>query len=97
MLPWPDDGTATTVIRGRCDLIYRDRKGFWRPVVVSTDAADREADNLRLLLARPPPQTAGKGPGGPPWWVQVGPDSELVVEARLNVSPRQSMRPSSAG
>ena len=65
MLPWPLDGTAATVIRGRCDLIFRDRKGFWRPVVVSTHPALREADHLCLLLAGAAVDQLGKGPGGP--------------------------------
>ena len=97
MLPWPDDGTDATVIRGRCDLIFRDRKGFWRPVVVSTDAVQREADNLCLLLAGAAARRLGKDPGGPPWWVQAGPGAELLVEARLAQARRRSTRPSFAG
>ena len=87
MLPWPVDGAPTTVIRGRCDLLYLDRGGSWRPVIVSTDAAVSEADNLCLLLASAAAQMLGKTPVGPPWWIQTDPDSEFSVEARLNVSP----------
>ena len=85
MLPWPRDGEIRTVIRGRCDLLYRDRKGFWRPVVVSTHATE-QSDCLRLLLAGPASARLGKGPGGPAWWVRIGPNRELEVEPHLAAS-----------
>ena len=87
-LSWPRDGAAETLIRGRFDLLLRDRKGFWRPVVVSTHPAEREADHLRLLLAGDAADRLGKGPGGPPWWVQAGPGQKLLVEPRLTASSR---------
>jgi hypothetical protein len=87
MLPWPRDRAATAVIRGRFDLIFPDRKGFWRPVIVSTHPAESEADHLRLLLAGPAADRIGKGPGGPAWWVQAGPGREILVEARLAATP----------
>ncbi|MGC8639055.1 MAG: UvrD-helicase domain-containing protein [Isosphaeraceae bacterium] len=87
ILPWPADGTAATVIRGRFDLLFRDRKGSWRPVIVSTDAAGRDADHLCLLLAGRAIDRLGTGPGAPSWWVEVGAGSELIAEARLSASP----------
>ena len=97
MLPWPDDGTDATVIRGRFDLIFRDRKGFWRPVIVSTDAAQREADHLCLLLAGAAADRLGKDPGGPPWWVQAGPGPSFSSRLAWPQARRRSTRPSSAG
>lgn len=88
ILPWPRDGAAAMMIRGRCDLIFRDRKGFWRPVIVSTHHAECEADHLRLLLAGAAADRLGKGPSGPPWWVQADPGRELLVEPRLAATPK---------
>jgi hypothetical protein len=87
MLPRASSGNVETVIRGRCDVLFRDRKGFWRPVIVSTDPSLLEADQLRLLLAAEALGRMGKGPGGPPWWVQAGPNVKFLVEARLRASP----------
>ena len=38
-LPWPLEGTPSTIIRGCCDVIYRDGDGRWRPLIVSPAAA----------------------------------------------------------
>jgi ATP-dependent helicase/nuclease subunit A len=83
MLPWPLEGAASTVIRGRCDLLWRDRRGFWRPVVVSTDSALHETDQLCLLLSPTAVERMGRGPSGSPWWVEARPGANPLVEARF--------------
>jgi ATP-dependent helicase/nuclease subunit A len=89
ILPWPLEGAASTVIRGRCDLLWRDRRGFWRPVVVSTGAALKETDQLCLLLSAAAVERMGRGPSGSPWWVEARPGADLLVEARLK--PTEAM------
>lgn len=96
MLPWPGSGAGSTLIRGRCDLIYRDRGGSWRPVILTVGEtgrgheteteAETETDDLRLLLSTTAAERLGKVPVGPPWRVQAGPGSSFEVEARLNAS-----------
>jgi ATP-dependent helicase/nuclease subunit A len=83
MIPWPPEETAPTVIRGRCDLIFRDPRGNWRPVIVHTHPADLETDLLRLLLSAAAADRCGKSPCDRPRWVQAIPGQELLVEAYL--------------
>jgi hypothetical protein len=74
------------MIRGFINLVYRDRKGSWRAVIVSPDGSSRKGDQLRLMLAGAALDWLGKGPSGPAWWVAIGP-------AGIEAEPSQSGSP----
>jgi ATP-dependent helicase/nuclease subunit A len=71
-LRWPLEGTASTIIRGCCDVIYRDGDGRWRPVIVSASCRqeDDPREQLRLVLSALAAERLGFVPGGPGWWLQ---------------------------
>jgi hypothetical protein len=68
-LPWPLQGTTSTMIRGCCDLIYRDGEGRWRPVIVNTSCRreDDACEQLRLVLSALAAERLGFSPAGASW------------------------------
>jgi ATP-dependent helicase/nuclease subunit A len=84
MAPWPLDSDASTVVRGYCDAIYRDRQERWRPVILSTDPRQHDTDRLRLMFSELSAGRCGYSPLGPAWWVRSDPDGNLLVDAHIN-------------
>ena len=82
-IAWPLDGNHSTVLRGYLEVIYRDQRGRWRPVIVSTVAGDSQAEWLRLMFSGMAASQRGFDPVGPGWWVRMGPDGKLVVDVHL--------------
>jgi hypothetical protein len=68
-LRWPLQGNASTIIRGCCDVIYRDDDGRWRPVIVSAPCRQEDdlGEQLRLVLSSFATERLGFVPGGPGW------------------------------
>jgi ATP-dependent helicase/nuclease subunit A len=85
-IAWPLDGNHSTVVRGCSEAIYRDQRGRWRPLIVSTAAGDNQAERLRLLLSGVAALQRGFDPGGPGWWVHPSPDGKLVVDVQIPFS-----------
>ena len=85
-IAWPLDGNHSTVVRGCFEAIYRDHRGRWRPVIVSTAAGDSQAERLRLMLSGEAALQRGFDPGGPGWWVRPSPDGKLVVDVQIPFS-----------
>ena len=83
ILPWNLESENSCVIEGFCDAVYRDRRGRWRPVIVSTDQLGYETDRLRLMFSELAIARAGLQPDGPAWWVHIGPDGELDVDVHI--------------
>ena len=61
-------------------MLYRDRKGSWRPLVLCVDPTNTEADRLRLLFSLLAVDHLGNGPAGPGWWIQASRDEPLRIE-----------------
>jgi ATP-dependent helicase/nuclease subunit A len=87
MLPFPLRAGDSTVIRGRCDVLYRDRRGRWRPVIVCVGQEGEEIDILRSLFATAAARRAGFDPLGPAWRVRPSRGEETRTEVQLEVSP----------
>jgi hypothetical protein len=85
-LEWTEPGRPPCCIHGIFDLIYRDRAGRWRPVILGIRPGDEAADLLRLALAQAAATRLGKSPLGPSWWVHPGTDGVLAAEARLTTN-----------
>jgi ATP-dependent helicase/nuclease subunit A len=81
----PDCQSAAT-IRGRFDLLYLDRTGRWRAVILGTEPSAEAADLLRLALAGTAAERLGKVPCGPAWWVHPMADGMLDTEVQLSPS-----------
>ncbi len=86
IVTWPLEGEASTAVRGCFDVIYRDRKGRWRPVIVGTHPGEHDADWLRLMLSDTAALRCGLDPQGPAWWVHIEPGGEWLVEVQLSAS-----------
>ena len=85
-IAWPLDGNHSTVVRGCSEAIYRDHRGRWRPVIVSTAAGDSQAERLRLMLSGVAALQRGFDPGGPGWWVRLVPGGKPVVDVQIPFS-----------
>ena len=85
-IAWPLAENHSTVVRGCTEAIYRDHRGRWRPVVVSTAAGDSQAERLRLLLSGVAALQRGFDPGGPGWWVRLVPGGKPVVDVQIPLS-----------
>jgi hypothetical protein len=74
-LPWPLEGPPSSLIRGCCDVIYRDGDGRWRPVIVSASCRqeDDPGEQLRLVLSSFAAERLGFVPGGPGWRLRIEP------------------------
>jgi ATP-dependent helicase/nuclease subunit A len=48
---WPQDDPEPCVFRGRAEFVYRNRRGEWVAVIVSSPEAPEGAECLRLLLS----------------------------------------------
>jgi len=86
-IAWPLDENHSTVLRGCSEAIYRDQRGRWRPVIVSTAAGDSQAERLRLMLSGVAALQRGFDPGGPGWWVHLGTDEKMLVDVHVNFNP----------
>ncbi|MGA2700749.1 MAG: UvrD-helicase domain-containing protein [Isosphaeraceae bacterium] len=86
-IAWPLDENHSTVLRGCSEAIYRDQRGRWRPVIVSTAAGDSQAERLRLMLSGVAALQRGFDPGGPGWWVHLGTDDNMLVDVHVNFNP----------
>jgi ATP-dependent helicase/nuclease subunit A len=73
----------TLTLRVVCDVTYRDRKGSWRPVVLSVDPEDAALDRLRLSLSLLALDRFGPEPAGAGWWIQTLADGRMQVEPVL--------------
>jgi hypothetical protein len=85
-IAWPLEGDRSTVLRGCSEAIYRDQRGRWRLVIVSTAAGNSQSERLRLMLSGVAAPQRGFDPGGPGWWVRLGPDGKLVVDVHIEFS-----------
>jgi hypothetical protein len=85
-LGWPLNGTASTIIRGCCDLIYRDAGGRWRPLIVSTSCRqeDDPREQLRLALSALAAERLGFAPSGLGWRLHFFLGGQLHIEAQNN-------------
>lgn len=86
-IAWPLDSNHSTVVRGCSEAVYRDHRGRWRPVIVSTAAGDSQAERLRLMLSGVATLQRGFDPGGPGWWVHLGTDEKMLVDVHVNFNP----------
>jgi ATP-dependent helicase/nuclease subunit A len=86
LLPLPLQPADSTVIRGSCDVVYRDRKGRWRPVIVSIGAGDDETEKLRALLGAAAIPRSEFDPLGQTWRVRAGAGGEIQAEVQLDAS-----------
>ena len=86
-LPWPIEAPDSSRVRGHCDVIYRDQRGRWRPVIVSPIGDDLETGHLRLMFASILLPRLGYSPVGPGWWVRSGADGRLLVDVHVNFNP----------
>jgi hypothetical protein len=86
LLPFPLSAGDSTIVGGRCDLIYRDRKGRWRPLLVSIGPEDQTAEELRSVLAATGIARIGYDRLGPTWRVRPGAGGVLEAEVQLEVS-----------
>ncbi|QEH33842.1 ATP-dependent helicase/nuclease subunit A [Aquisphaera giovannonii] len=84
---WPVGEEGESILRGRFDILYLDRSGNWRPVIVSTRPSEVDADRLRLHLAPIAAAGLARVPCGPAWWVSVGQAGDLEVENELPAPP----------
>ncbi|HKM53414.1 MAG TPA: hypothetical protein VJY33_08385, partial [Isosphaeraceae bacterium] len=82
-LAWPGSPNDATVILGRADAIYRDRKRQWRTVVVSVDPRERETDRLRLMFAQRAIASREGCQPAPGWLVWRDERGALQVELQL--------------
>jgi hypothetical protein len=86
-IAWPLAENHSTVLRGCSEAIYRDHRGRWRPVIVSTAAGDSQSERLRLMLSCVAALQRGFDPGGPGWWVRLGTDEKMLVDVHVNFNP----------
>jgi hypothetical protein len=83
-IAWPLEGNNSVAIHGSCDAIYRDQKGRWRPVIVSTTSQDDHAERLRLAFSALAIEKLGLVPTGPSWFVYPGTDREMLADAYVD-------------
>jgi hypothetical protein len=85
-IPWRTGADSSSVLRGSCDAIYRDRLGRWRPLTISTRQGEDVLSRLRLMLSIVAAESANLSPVGPGWLVRRGVQGELVVDVHVSLS-----------
>jgi hypothetical protein len=73
------------LLRGCTEALYRDQRGRWRSVVVSTVEADAPTERLRLSLSCAAALQHGFDPIGPGWWIHPGKDQRMLVDIHVNL------------
>ncbi|WP_165219131.1 UvrD-helicase domain-containing protein [Aquisphaera insulae] len=83
---WSGGEGAETILRGRIDVLYLDRGGRWRPVILASRQAEVDTNRLRLLLSPTALEHLEKVPVGPAWWVVSERGGDLEIESELSRS-----------
>jgi hypothetical protein len=83
---WRSINYMDLLILGSFDLMYRDRSGRWRPVVMAAAAGTESSTRLRLALAETAAVGLGLTPCGPAWRVEFGAGGSLAADAVLPAS-----------
>ncbi len=78
--PFDDSPSAPTVVRGACDVLFRDRQGHWQLIVIADTKAPHAHQHLRLQLSVRAARSAGYSPIRQGWLVSHSTDGEFNHE-----------------